>query len=421
MTFNEKIASPTVNPITVMTLLNLAAIDDRETFTADAPGAFLIPDKHPDDHAMYTYIDGDLLEELLEVFPTYSTKISGNRLYFELKKYMYGTPQASMKFYQFMSRILTDEMGFKACKSDKCLFTRSSTPGNKTFLSIHVDDILGIVDNKDDLKMIKNQLVKRLKVTWHDGDLLDYVGLTVSRNRTIREIKISMQGLIDKAVAKYGSPTLKTHRYPSKFNDDVFLLHTESAPVDRVKYLGLLMTLMYPARFVRPDYIVITSVLATRSQHPVDEDWDRLIHLLGYLKGCSNLGIVFRNPDAMSDRSNHPWRSKELRLSVDCSHGKHIDGKGHCCIMATFGTGPVMIKCYKIKHVTLSSTETEISGCSEAATYVIWFRMLLEEWQEPPKYPTIIYEDNSASICMRKQRWNVQTFRAYAHQERIHK
>jgi hypothetical protein len=30
--------------------------------------------------------------------------VSNNRLYFELKKYMYGTPQASLKFFQFMIR-----------------------------------------------------------------------------------------------------------------------------------------------------------------------------------------------------------------------------------------------------------------------------------------------------------------------------
>jgi hypothetical protein len=272
--------------------------------------------------------------------------------------------------------------------------------GTRTTLSIHVDDILGIVDNVDDLEIIKKELINKLKVTWNSSNTMDYVGLTITRNRSVREIKVSMQGLIDKAVLKYGTPDLKIHRYPSRFNDDVFTSTTESASVDRIKYLGLLMTLMYPARFVRPDYIVITSVLATRSQHPVQEDWDRLIYLLGYLKGTSGLGIIFQPSDNMSDRSNHPWMPKELRIFVDCSHGKHSDGKGHCCILASFGSGPVMIKSYKIKHVTLSSTETESSGCSEAATYVVWFRMLLVELTQPLTGPTIVYQDNSASICM---------------------
>jgi hypothetical protein len=314
---------------------------------------------------------------------------------------MYGTPQASIKFFEFMCSILVNEMEFTQSTADRCLFVKRNASGKRIMLAIHVDDILGITENVDDLREIQRMLINRLKVTWHEDDKMDYVGITILRDRPNKSIKVSMQGLIDKAVTKFGHPDLKPQKYPSKFNDDVFDVSPDSPPVDRIKYLGLLMTLMYPARFVRPEYLLITSILATRSQNPVQEDWDRLIHLLGYLKRTSSMGIIFGLPTEESDKSGkHPWGLKEFRIHVDYSHGKHHDGKGHMCIIGSFGTGPVVVKCSKIKHVTLSSTESEISGCSEAGTFVIWFKLFMHEIGEDTKYPTIIYQDNSASITM---------------------
>jgi hypothetical protein len=56
-----------------------------------------------------------------------------------------------------------------------------------------------------------------------------------------------MQGLIEKDIMKYGDNDMKTNKYPSKFNDDINMVSEDSPPMDRTKYLGLLMTLMYPS------------------------------------------------------------------------------------------------------------------------------------------------------------------------------
>ena len=103
------------------------------------------------------------------------------------------------------------------------------------------------MDSEHDLANMHTALTKRLKVTWHCHDTMDYVGITISRNRAMRQIKVSMQGLIEKDIMKYGDNDMKTNKYPSKFNDDINMVSEDSPPMDRTKYLGLLMTLMYPS------------------------------------------------------------------------------------------------------------------------------------------------------------------------------
>ena len=85
---------------------------------------------------------------------------------------------------------------------------------------------------------------------------------------------------------------------------------------------------------------------------------------------------------------------------VDASHGVHPDGKGQGGIIMSMGSGPVLVRTWKLKHVAISSTEAEISALSEAATYILWSRLLMSELGYSQESPTVVYEDNQSAIQM---------------------
>jgi len=54
----------------------------------------------------------------------------------------------------------------------------------------------------------------------------------------------------------------------------------------------------------------------------------------------------------------------------------------------------------KIRHVTLSSSETEYTAVSIGSTNIVYLRRLLDDIGFPQAQPTVIYEDNSSCIKM---------------------
>ena len=118
-------------------------------------------------------------------------------------------------------------------------------------------------------------------------------------------------------------------------------------------------------------------------------DEEKLIRLLKYLKGTTDLGMVLGG-----DENN------ELNLEAfsDASYGVHADAKSHTGLYITLGRGPTLWKSYKQKSVTKSSCEAEILALSDMVSMVIWMRDAIEEMNMPRSQPITIYEDNKSAI-----------------------
>ena len=117
-----EVSSPTVNPITVMMMINIAAVEGMELSCHDIKWAFLIPEIDSVHEAMYIRIDPAVVEQMVAVRPSWQRYVDDKgRIYLRLQKYLYGLPQASYQFNQFMDHRLKC-MGFKAQAGDPCSF-----------------------------------------------------------------------------------------------------------------------------------------------------------------------------------------------------------------------------------------------------------------------------------------------------------
>ena len=159
------------------------------------------------------------------------------------------------------------------------------------------------------------------------------------------------------------------------------------------------MRMVFPIRLVFPDMHFTASFLAIFMSKPTQDDMTNLYHLLGYMKNKRQAGLLL-DGSKFDGNTNIDW-------SMDASHGTHHDGKFHGCIIGVVRHGDVTnivyFRTFKGKHVTLSSTESEISTVSEGVKMVLIGRQLLRDLGIPPTRPARIDQDNESAICMNNE------------------
>ena len=134
------------------------------------------------------------------------------------------------------------------------------------------------------------------------------------------------------------------------------------------KYLSLILSLMSVARLTRPDVLFVVSFLATTCKNPRQSDWKKALRILCYLSGTRNEGLVYQADVPFS-----------LAICADASHHLYPEGLGQEGFFITNGSAPVGQRSSKIKMITRSSSESELCGAEEAATYAVWYKLLLSD------------------------------------------
>lgn len=154
------------------------------------------------------------------------------------------------------------------------------------------------------------------------------------------------------------------------------------------------MSLMYLARMSRPDILMCTSYLATKSQNPTVKDYDNVCQILRYIRGTVHTGMIFN----LSSRKDPP----KINIFTDASHLLHEDGKGHTGIVITLGEAVICTRSVKQKVQARSSTEAEIIAAEEGSTYVPFLNKLQAEITNLARarndQPVTLYQDNLSAI-----------------------
>ena len=118
--------APVAKIESIRLLLAIAAILDWEIHVIDVDSAFL-NSTMPEDQTVYLSQPPGYVAEGKEDFV------------WKLGKALYGLKQSGHLWYQKLKGIL-EQIGFHACKSDPCVFIRSS-PSATSIISSHVDDL----------------------------------------------------------------------------------------------------------------------------------------------------------------------------------------------------------------------------------------------------------------------------------------
>jgi hypothetical protein len=369
-----------VNPISFFIMMAFAATKPAYQLVAyDIKGAFLNSPIAGDTY-VYVKAEKELAQWFVQRYAYLESWLNGDgSLTFRLLRYLYGLQESPLAWNKTLHEKLTS-LGFTRSKADSCLYVKTA-PEGKVYLTVHVDDMMLTYPTGSVRTWFETNVTKWYTLVIQDTDIT-YLGMSVSK--TIDGIRVHQGGYIDSLVDKFGaSPDAGcTSPTGSTFLQD----NDKDVSVNATKYLGLIMSLMYLARFTRPDVLMPVTFLATKSAAPTQGDYNKGMRILNYLAGTKKRTLFFK--------ANVPLT---LAIFADAAHMVHRDAKGHGGIIGTLGSAPIFTKSFKFKLVTRSSTESEMVCLEESVTFALWILVLLRDFDQL-QLPVTIYQDNLSTI-----------------------
>ena len=185
------------------------AKENQKVRTCDIPGAFMQANI---DEQLFLKFDGDLVELLIPVEPTYQPYImyEGRQpmIYTELDKALYGTLQAALLVWQKLSIFLTEKHGFMQNEYDWYVMNKMMS-GRQCSVAWYVDDIKISHDNRwvleDLLTLVNDKFGKEAPLTVTQGKIHDYLGMVIDYT-VLGKVKFTMkdfiQGVLDECLGE---------------------------------------------------------------------------------------------------------------------------------------------------------------------------------------------------------------------------
>jgi hypothetical protein len=279
-------------------------------------------------------------------------------------------------------------LGFKPNLKDPCVFNKLVNNTQITVL-FHVDDFIATCSDRSQLQILYEQFIDRFgQITHSWGPTYNFLGMEISRLDSNR-IGIAMKSFISKLLDSFPTP-LVVRSTPVSAN--IFTISEDSdllPPDQKELFHSTVASLLYLSGKIRKDISVGVAFLTSRVLKPTSEDWDKLVHLIQYIRSTVDRMLILGG----SDSNNVP------KLYCDASFGVHPDGKSHSGISIHFNLGAVICKSIKQKVVSKSSAEAELIALSDGAAICSWVLQFLEE-QGYPNPTSVIFEDNQAAIAL---------------------
>lgn len=399
--------SPTASQEAINCVLNLTAFYDMHISICDVNNAFVealaIEER-------YVKLDNKLTALLLEVDPSFGSFVTKDgEIYLKLFKSLYGISSSPKAFYNHLSKIL-GEIGFVACDSDACLFTKLISTDNiknagcdiiydRAIILAHVDDLYISCQDASIIEEVRIHLLKRFKgIKWNQNtdNTFEYLGCTIQRNRKEKSISVSQSTYIKKLLKKYNLQDQDVAVTPANLNlfgfaeDDSMDLQTKDAKKN--EYLSLLMAINFIGKY-RPDIQTCLSVLSSRVQVANQNDFNRLFRLLKYINLTKSFCMKIQP------------RSLQLQAYIDSSYANYYPSlHSQHGILVTFGPvknnslGFIYSASHKSKSIFNSSYESELNGLSRYVNKILYIRDLCIQLGIPQYGPTKIKFDNLPTI-----------------------
>ena len=370
-TYNETYAS-TCQRKAVMLLLSIANQKNWEIATADISTAFLY---------------GDLEEPIFMELP------DGKLV--RLLKSIYGLKQAAFKFQEHLHEKLIN-IGFKRLETDSSIYYLSDPDGHVVYLTSHVDDLLMLSPNIEDIKYVYDKLSNCYTMTF-DPVAREYLGYTITRDRPGRTLKLDQFGTVSKLLHSFPPlhlskvPKAPYHRKSTNFTEEEESLLSGK---DKSVFQQITGSLLYLAICTRGDLLYSVHLLTRRMSNPRVLDLQRARKVLSYLLHTAQYGVTFYGND---NDQIIGWADS----AFNSGEGERKNCFGYCFQLGR-KSGMFLNVCKRSTLIAQSSTEAELYALAEACRELLWIRSFLGELNLSITCDTI-FQDNTTTINMVKQ------------------
>lgn len=366
----DSVFAPVATQTTLKILLTVAGHKQIKVRHLDVKGA---------------YLHGRLKEELYMQQPKGFQQRGKEKLVCKLQRSLYGLKQGARVWNETIRGIL-EAMGFRQSAADPCLFTKR-TAGGLIYLLIYVDDILVACVSEEEITKVEYELKKKLTLS-SLGDVSCFLGIRV-RKDVNGYYSMDQQGYILKIANRFNLDRAKGSKIPL---DTGYYRSREGSKVmsDNKQYQCLIGALLYVTVNTRPDVSASVAILSRRVSAPTEADWVELKRVVRYLVTTSDYALKLT--------SNREEALKLVGYSDADWSGDTEDRKSNTGYLFQLGQATIGWVSRKQTCVSLSTMEAEYIALSEACREVLWLRKLLEDFEEKPKGPTTLLEDNISCI-----------------------
>ena len=172
--------------------------------------------------------------------------------------------------------------------------------------------------------------------------------------------------------------------------------------VDSSQYQQYIGELMFAAIATRSDIMYAVSQLSSYNSNPCQRHLAAAKHVLRYLKGTINLGIVYKRQS--TSKSPRGFWSNEVG-HADADWGRDLDFRRSTTgFVVLLNDAVVAWNSCKQPTVALSTMEAEYMALTDAAKEIKWIRQLFDElnYGIVPRPPTILKTDNQGALALAK-------------------
>jgi hypothetical protein len=353
-----------------------------------------------------------------------------------VKKALQGHPEAGYLWETMIDSILK-EFGFNNTTHERNLY-RGEIDGAMVLVCRQVDDFaIASVDPSHASKLVAMINAKVTTVDKGIGDITlkgafsQYNGVDIHQTRDY--VKLSCESYIDRVLQTHGwatpdhqtsdrhdhvplSPSLVTSLGTSKGPAEGTSEYRSIAEVAGFSYRQILGELIYAYVVGRLDIGYAVTFLARFSQHPTAAHYTALKSVVKYLRRTKSWGLLYWRPAPLAHLPRVPTEQpsldshlppfpdhplSELVGYVDAAHATDlVTRRSITGLVFTLAGGAVAFKSKVQPTVSTSSTEAELIAAVTAAKLAKYIRSILIELGFPPPAPTVLYEDNEATMAM---------------------
>lgn len=365
--FSEDVYAPVARMASIRILLSLFVECNLYVIQLDVKSAFL----------------NGTLKNPVFMQPPEGLEVNNINLVCKLKKALYGLRQAPKCWNSLFNEYLIN-LGFQRSKKDPCLYFC-----DRTFLLIHVDDLIIFSESQENLDSIKTNLTKRFKMR-ELGNMkkINFLGMEIEKRGDA--VYIKQTDLINKVLCKFNMDNCKPHDLPMQ--PKLQLKNTNDTSDKNLPYKELIGSLMYIMLGSRPDLSFSVNYFS-QFQNCFDvEHWNHLKHILRYLKQTKDYGLKF-----LKSRDSNV----QLSAYVDADFANDItDRKSVSGFVVKMNMNVIDWKTKKQSLVALSSAESEYIALSSCISECLFLGQLCSEILRSNIFPIYVYEDNQACIRM---------------------
>ena len=329
-------------------------------------------------------------------------KAQNGFVYIEIRKGMYGLPQAGILANKLLKERLALD-GYTEQQHTPGLFKHNKRP---VWFNLTVDDFGIKYIGENNLDHLFATLRKYYEIVEDRTGSL-YCGIKLDWNYEARHVDLSMPAYVRKQLTRYAHPTPKKPQYcpytpnpityGSKSNEMAPI--NDSPPLDdagKKRIQQVVGSFLYYARAVDPTILMALSDIASQQNKPTEKTMQRVTQFLDYMATNPNATIRYRASDMI------------LNLHSDASYLSAANARSRAGGYFFLGSTPidhepiklngaVHVQCTILKLVAASAAEAELGALFLNAQEAKVIRLILTEMGHPqPKIP--IHIDNTTAV-----------------------